>query len=164
MAWLIGMSEEVKGQKYELVDNKVTIGRSGSNDIRVDHNTISSRHCCITCDNKQFILADLGSTNGTRVNSREVTETALKPKDLVQVGSLEFLFDAEEMEVENTDQFKQTQVQISTAQVQAPVRFENLDPNADKGTVRKVWFFIIGLIAVLALAVVVLFLYRLLSN
>ena len=94
MAVLIGMSAEVKGQTHEIDNSGLTIGRSADNNVVIDNATVSGKHCVITLDGDTVVLKDLGSTNGTRVNSDEATETVLKPKDLVQVGSIEFLFNS----------------------------------------------------------------------
>ena len=96
MAVLIGMSAEVKGRNFEIDRDKVSIGRNTTNLIAIDHPTVSGRHGCITRTGHEYVLADLGSTNGTRVNGKEVKECRLHAKDLVQIGSLEFMFDAED--------------------------------------------------------------------
>ncbi|OQW98098.1 MAG: hypothetical protein BWK77_00080, partial [Verrucomicrobia bacterium A1] len=93
MAVLIGMSPEVKGKNFDLDLEKTTIGRNATNMIVIDHVTVSGRHCCIVKTGNKFSAVDLGSTNGTRVNSKEIKESNLHPKDLLQVGSVEFLFD-----------------------------------------------------------------------
>ncbi|NLB55848.1 MAG: FHA domain-containing protein, partial [Lentisphaerae bacterium] len=86
MAFLLGMSEIVKGQKYEINQDTVTIGRSGDNDFVLDHNAVSSSHCLIERIGNNYTLRDQGSTNGTLVNNELVTETKLKKGDVIQFG------------------------------------------------------------------------------
>ena len=40
------------------------------------------------------MLRDNGSTNGTRVNNEPVTEKILKNSDIIQLGSVEMLYDS----------------------------------------------------------------------
>ncbi len=94
MAKLSGMSGDFKGREYPIEQGEITIGRKADNTILLDHPTISSHHCRILRNGDACVLQDLDSTNGTRVNSRDVKESALHHKDLIQMGSIEFLFDA----------------------------------------------------------------------
>lgn len=164
MAMLIGMSEEVKGQTFEFKDKKVTIGRSSNNMISLEHPTVSSRHACITKNDNQYVLADLGSTNGSRVNSREITEQALKPKDLVQIGSLEFMFDADDVKIDPTDSFSDTQVEIAAGPASTPVTFNNISPFGSRKSNKKKWMILIVLVGCIALAVVVFLFFKLFTE
>ena len=151
MAVLIGMSAEVKGKNYDVVRDKTTIGRNSTNLIVIVHPTVSGRHCQITHAGKRYTLTDLGSTNGTRVNSREITECDLRPKDLVQVGSVEFMFDAEDAEVEDTRSFPQTHVEIAAGPASAPVSFGSISPcGARRRDNMMLWYILIGVIGLLA--------------
>ena len=161
MAMLIGMSESYKGQTFELHKDKVSIGRSSNNILSFEHGTVSSRHCAIVRENKQFKLTDLGSTNGTRVNGRDITESVLRPKDLIQIGSLEFMFDAEESEIDAAPANSNTQVEISAGPAAAPVSFSSISPFGARRHTRAVWYFLIALIGVAALAAVIFFFIKL---
>lgn len=165
MAVLIGMSAEVKGKSYEVVRDKTTIGRNATNLIVIEHPTVSGRHCQITHVGKRFTITDLGSTNGTRVNSREITECDLRPKDLVQVGSVEFMFDAEESEIEDTRSFPQTQVEVSAGPASAPVSFGSISPfGARRRDNMMLWYILIGVIGVLALVAAGIVIYMLMKG
>ena len=49
----------------------VLIGRQADCDVSLSHSRkISRRHCCIAQVNNKFVIRDLGSTNGVRVNGR----------------------------------------------------------------------------------------------
>jgi len=159
MAVLIGMSGEVKGQTFEIEGPEFTIGRSQDCAISLNNPTVSGHHCTITQEDDRFTLRDNGSTNGTRLNSREAKDAQLKPKDLVQVGSVEFMFDAENIEVVETNAYAEAQVEITPGPATAPDSFSNISPF---GTRRKeskgLWFLIITVVGVLALiGVVVVF-------
>ena len=81
------------GKKYVVHDAQLTIGRDEGNDIVVDLDNVSRRHARITQRTGKAFLEDLGSTNGTYLNDREVQqETALRSGDLVKVGGSIFKF------------------------------------------------------------------------
>lgn len=152
MAVLIGMSSEVKGRIFNVDRDTVAIGRNLTNHIVLDHPTVSGRHCQIVHEGKRFVLSDLNSTNGTRVNGREITECALRPKDLVQIGALEFMFDAEDVETEPTPPSIPTHVEVATEPPSLPPTFGTISPF---GTRRRdnllLWYMLIGIIGLLAL-------------
>ena len=64
----------------------------------MEHETISSKHCFIDKNGDTYKVRDNDSTNGTMVNSSVVSEAELKPKDLIQFGAVEFVFDGEELQ------------------------------------------------------------------
>ncbi len=158
MAMLIGMSEGYRGKTYEVKPPKVTIGRTTTNSLTFDHASVSSQHCVIKRENRQFLLKDLESTNGTRVNGREITETALKPKDLVQIGSLEFVFDADEGEIEQKDAQSFTQVEDQHSSTQVPDTFNSISPFHARKDNRSAWLLVVGLIAGVTVITLIVFL------
>jgi pSer/pThr/pTyr-binding forkhead associated (FHA) protein len=162
MAELIGMSQEVRGKNYKIDRDKVTIGRNATNLIVIEHPTVSGRHCCISREGKRFDLCDLGSTNGTRVNSREIREAALKPKDLVQIGSVEFMFDAEESEVLEATEGGETRVEVASGPTSAPVTFGSISPfGARRRSNVLLWYAPIVVLGLLAIAGLVVLIYKL---
>lgn len=81
---------------HEFVDNKLTIGRLGDNDIAVDQGSVSSHHAQILDQNGTVVLTDLGSTNGTFVNGEQVTgERQLQDGDEVYFGTMRAVFSEE---------------------------------------------------------------------
>ena len=104
MAVLIGMSGGMKGKRFEIDKDEVVAGRSSTVDIRLDDSSVSSRHCSVTREGRKYTLTDLGSTNGTRINGVAALKTRLKPKDIIQVGNVELMFDGQDVEVEESAQ------------------------------------------------------------
>lgn len=81
------------GRRIELTGDAITIGRDGDNRISVDLSTVSRRHSRIYLNGTQHWVEDLGSTNGTFVNDREITAaTALRNGDLIKCGGAVFKF------------------------------------------------------------------------
>jgi pSer/pThr/pTyr-binding forkhead associated (FHA) protein len=75
-------------QEYPLDGRTITIiGREPINDIPLNDPEISRRHARIDFDGGRYLLEDLGSTNGTYLNGRRLTEPApLKNGDVVEFG------------------------------------------------------------------------------
>lgn len=130
MAVLIGMSGDVKGKNFAVEGDELTIGRSADNTVSINNATVSGHHCVIRRDGDRYVLTDLGSTNGTRVNSHEVKESALRPKDLVQVGSVEFLFNSEAATdtQDASSVFTSTEEMVADSSNARPESFNNISP------------------------------------
>ncbi|MER3421467.1 MAG: hypothetical protein C4290_13510 [Chloroflexota bacterium] len=62
---LVERGGERAGTVHVLRPPITTIGRGGENDIVVASTLVSRRHAQITWDGTQYVLTDLGSTNGT---------------------------------------------------------------------------------------------------
>ncbi len=167
MAVLTGMSDVFRGKHYEISDERVSIGRAADNTIPIENVTVSGRHCEIIRDEEGFLLRDLGSTNGTRVNSRDITESRLRPRDIVQVGSVEFVFNAEPSEVGGEYQGKgglATDVEEEVGAVSAPPTFSSISPFAQRKKGPNLWTVLISLVGVAALLLVAFLLYRLVTT
>jgi ABC-type multidrug transport system ATPase subunit/ABC-type multidrug transport system permease subunit len=67
----------------------IKIGRSPESDVQIDLPIISWKHAEITLENGQFVLTDLGSTNGTAIGelSNRIQRAVLQPTDEVYFGS-----------------------------------------------------------------------------
>jgi hypothetical protein len=69
----------------------LSIGRAGGNDITLEEGVVSGRHARVV---PPGTIVDEASTNGTLVNGHAVDgRAALRPGDLVQVGSTVFRFE-----------------------------------------------------------------------
>jgi NADPH-dependent 2,4-dienoyl-CoA reductase/sulfur reductase-like enzyme/pSer/pThr/pTyr-binding forkhead associated (FHA) protein len=89
---LLISSDQTAGQPEEtfLSQTKIlTIGRQQGVQLLIDEATVSRRHAEISYANGQYILQDLGSSNGTFVNDlrlEPVSTYVLKPNDVVRFG------------------------------------------------------------------------------
>lgn len=79
---------------FDLARPILTLGRAGSNDIVLPHQSVSKQHAKIIQDDDGWRVIDLQSTNGIRVNEQKVDEARLQPGDRVQIGAYMFEFDA----------------------------------------------------------------------
>jgi predicted component of type VI protein secretion system len=163
MAKLIGMSGDFQNREYPLDSDEITIGRKADNVILLDNPTISSHHCRIVRADGTYTLEDLGSTNGTRVNSRDVKSATLNPKDLLQIGSLEFMFEAPELGT-TTGRYTDAEVEIATETMSAPESFANISPfGARPKSKLGTWYFVLILVGAVTLAMLLFFLVTLYS-
>ena len=69
-------------------DGAAVIGRSSSCDLVLHNDSVSRRHAIITRQGEKYILTDLGSTNATYVNGRQISECEVVPGDSVQLGEI----------------------------------------------------------------------------
>jgi hypothetical protein len=81
------------GKVFAIVKSPLRIGRDPSNDIVLVANGISRRHAIVTIEGSKVLLTDLGSTNGTYVNTKRIQQAALKAGDEVFIGSAILSFD-----------------------------------------------------------------------
>ena len=78
------------GTTFDLSDG-VTFGRSDGADIRVDDPFASSAHARIFDRGGFMYLEDMGSTNGTYLNGRQVKSAErLKMADTIRIGDSEY--------------------------------------------------------------------------
>jgi hypothetical protein len=84
-------------RRYVLEGPQATIGRSkGAECVLADPN-VSRRHAELRrSQTGDWTIADLGSTNGIKVNGRRVSSSRLSPGDQVTLGTTTFLFDIEQ--------------------------------------------------------------------
>lgn len=166
MASLIGMSGDIKGKVFPLDRDETTLGRSKDNTIPIENPTVSGHHCTIVRDANAFLLRDLESTNGTRLNAKEVAaDSKLRPKDLIQVGSVEFLFDAEATEAVETHSYAEAHVEVAPGPATAPKSFDSISPfGARRKETKGLWFLLISIVGFLALIGVVWFFIQLVTT
>ena len=101
MAYLeIVSPEEKKGQRFDITKGEITIGRVQDNDVTVEDVAASSHHCKVIHKEDQYIIRDLGSTNGTLLNGMEVAQSHLNPGDMITVGSIEMKIDGDDMQTD----------------------------------------------------------------
>ena len=59
----------------------------------VGHLSVSRRHARLSFRDGRWVLRDLDSTNGTRVNGKRVVRCRLEPGDRLSLGSADLLVD-----------------------------------------------------------------------
>ena len=89
---LQGASEQPR--EYALTGQNISIGRSPSCEIVLEHDQLTSRrHALLRFDGARYTVVDLGSSNGTFVNDAEIRDaTPLNDGDRIIVGEHELTF------------------------------------------------------------------------
>ena len=83
------------GDVLPVGDAVLRIGRKSGNDLVLADEKTSGVHCEIAPEADRLVLKDLGSTNGTFLDGKRITEVVLTPGDVVTVGRLRVKFRAE---------------------------------------------------------------------
>ena len=71
----------------------LTIGRLPDNAIIIDNPAVSGHHARVVREGEQMVVEDLRSTNGTYVNTHQVTRHVLRHGDVVLIGKHHLVFD-----------------------------------------------------------------------
>ena len=83
----------LSGQLFPIDADRMTVGRSPSNDIFLDDVTVSRNHAVINRAAEGVVLEDLGSLNGTYVNRRRIeAPERLQDGDELQIGKFRLAF------------------------------------------------------------------------
>jgi hypothetical protein len=83
------------GRRSVLSGSVAVIGRSRECDVVVSDPNVSRRHAELRHGPEGWSVADLGSTNGVKVNDRRVEEAALRPGDRIRIGVTDLTFELE---------------------------------------------------------------------
>jgi ABC-type multidrug transport system ATPase subunit/pSer/pThr/pTyr-binding forkhead associated (FHA) protein/ABC-type multidrug transport system permease subunit len=70
----------------------LTIGRAADCDLLLDSPLVSRHHARLERSGATHVLIDLGSTNGTYVNSQRIDRAELRAGDVVQIGPYRFTY------------------------------------------------------------------------
>jgi two-component system, NtrC family, sensor kinase len=80
------------GERFELGDHPIQLGRSLSNAVRLLDTEASRTHASIQKVRDQYVLTDRNSSNGTYVNGELVRSKPLQNGDQIQIGRTMLLF------------------------------------------------------------------------
>lgn len=90
---LLVESSPILQQGLEIpLERSLGIGRSPGSDLMLDDPFVSSTHARIVRRDHVRFVEDLGSTNGTFVNERAVTEAQLTPETRLRIGETVFRY------------------------------------------------------------------------
>jgi len=85
MAELVIISGPDEGKTLVLAARCI-IGRHKDCDFQVSDDTVSRHHAVITCQEDGYYIEDLGSSNGTFVNGKEVHRAKLAHRDAIKIS------------------------------------------------------------------------------
>ncbi len=80
------------GRRFPFTEEEVIVGRGSDVTVQIDRDSVSRKHARIFRVADQWIVEDLGSTNGTYINDVPVERSPLKDMDFLKIGSAIFKF------------------------------------------------------------------------
>jgi hypothetical protein len=83
------------GRRSVLSGRRVVVGRSRDCDVVVNDPNVSRRHLELRREEDGWMVADLGSTNGVRVNGKRVERSPLRSGDRITIGVTDLTFELE---------------------------------------------------------------------
>jgi len=89
---LAAISGKLKGAIFTVDEEPMTLGRETAANLCIADTSVSRRHSRIEKQGEKFVIADLGSLNGTFVNDVPVGKRVLEHGDRIRIGESQFLF------------------------------------------------------------------------
>lgn len=156
MACLIVMDGPLKGEKAALSKGLTRIGRRETNDWKIQDESVSGTHCEIEKDDTGFVLRDLGSTNGTKVNNEQIKEQRVFRNDIIMFGDVSVMLDGDDVpEAADGEPFSVARttivIQKNKTKTTTPKEF------AKKSNSNKTWVTIIVLLLIVIGALAVMY-------
>lgn len=91
VGWLVPLDGPQTGELFQL-KGRAVVGTAADCDAIMKDPSISGRHAEFMSTSQGFRVNDLGSTNGTYVNDKRVTNSDLIDNDNVRLGRVNFKF------------------------------------------------------------------------
>jgi hypothetical protein len=91
VGWLVPLDGPQTGELFQL-KGRCVVGKAPDCDVVLNDPSISSRHAEFIAGRTGFRVNDLGSTNGTYVNDKKITNADLVDNDSVRLGRTNFKF------------------------------------------------------------------------
>jgi len=155
MPRLVAQSPEFTGKSFELSGPELTVGRLEDNKIQIEHASVSGHHAILTLDEQDYVLKDLDSTNGSRVNGEKVTSQKLRRNDMVRLGNIELLYDSEHAPPGRPMPSLSERVNLAECATKGhPADFKNASPIGKKirGSKKSFWPLVLTCLVIFALA------------
>jgi len=81
--------------RREVTVERAVIGRARECDVQIADPNVSRRHAELRKEGVDYVIVDLGSTNGIEVNGRRVKRAKLEDGDRIGMGQTELVFERE---------------------------------------------------------------------
>jgi pSer/pThr/pTyr-binding forkhead associated (FHA) protein len=120
MAKISVIENNVPVKSVSLTAGTVSIGRAEDNNVQIKDTTVSSHHAKIVTFYNASYIEDLGSTNGTFVNGKQVQKHTLKPGDVISLGEHSLKVENEKTDEPMADSLRAEPETASPQQVLSP--------------------------------------------
>jgi FHA domain len=162
MPRLVAQSPEFAGKSFDLAGPEVTVGRVADNKIQVEHASVSGHHAVLKLDSLDYVIKDLDSTNGTRINGERITQQKLRRNDILRLGNIELLYDSEHAPPGQPMPEPSERVNLAECTTHGrPAHFANASPIVKpvRGAPPKIWRLVFAILGILAVAGLAYFVY-----
>jgi pSer/pThr/pTyr-binding forkhead associated (FHA) protein len=138
MAKLVLLSAGMTGRTHDLKVDKTTIGRVEDNTFQIAEPSVSSHHCEILVKGSDVLVKDLNSTNGSYINGEKISESVLKPGQILRLGQIEMRLETDSAPAAKkpVDQTMVMQRGVSLTELEQGTRAGGFD-TASKGFSKK---------------------------
>ncbi|MGE3611322.1 MAG: FHA domain-containing protein [Bacteriovoracaceae bacterium] len=109
-------------EKFSLEKKKLIIGSAENCDIRLIDSSISSYHAFILIQDEGILIKDLCSESGIYLNGRRQTDAFVNVGDTLTVGTLSFMVEGLESDIQVIDPDQSMNIQPKTEVVELPPR------------------------------------------
>jgi len=83
----------VEGKRhFPLTDMLISVGRRLDNHLILEDRHVSRSHARLEVIKGQYIIIDMNSTAGTRVNGRLITRHTLRPGDIISIAAVQLIY------------------------------------------------------------------------
>ncbi|MCB9893322.1 MAG: FHA domain-containing protein [Planctomycetes bacterium] len=86
IARVVFQGDKSKPPLETLIRDRITIGRKPDNTLQIENKAVSGHHCELINRQGAYVLRDLGSSNGTYISGKAVTEHTLRNGDVLMLG------------------------------------------------------------------------------
>lgn len=83
---------DITDRRVHYLSGPAAIGTAPDCEVSVSCEYVSRKHCCLRPVEEDWLVEDLGSTNGTYVNGHRSDTALLRDGDVVSVGRATLLF------------------------------------------------------------------------
>lgn len=125
-----GNTKRVSSGKSSLM-----IGKASGNDICIEADGVSRYHARLSAEDGVVVIEDLGSTNGTYVNSEQIQKSELSTKDKIAIGNAIVTVELLPEEEQEEPQEEQSAASGPSQQETAPAAEEG--PEEDSSTLHR---------------------------
>jgi len=151
------------GRTHDLKAEKTTVGRVEDNSFQIAEPSVSSHHAELPLRGNDVIVRDLNSTNGTFINGEKITESPIKPGQILRLGQIEMRLETDTPPGNSKKPLDQTMVMqrgVSLTELETGARrgFDSKGTGFAKKD-NKVNKIVITVCIVLGVVIVVLLLY-----
>src|SRR5277367_6495433 len=153
MPRLVAQSPEFSGKSFDLSGAEITVGRVADNKIQVEHASVSGHHAMLRLEALDYVIKDLDSTNGTRINGERITEQKLRRNDILRLGNIELVYDSEHAPPGQPMPSPSARINLAECSSHGrPADFVNASPIVKrvKGSVDTMWKLLLTVVTLLA--------------